>query len=244
MKGKLYIVGLGPGGKEDMTLRAVKAIEDSDIIAGYTTYVNLIREMIQGKKVFATGMMRERERCEKAVFYAERGNRVCVVSGGDPGVYGMAGLILEIIAKQNSKIEVEIIPGVTSATAGGALLGAPLMNDFAVISLSDLLTPWDVIQQRIQAATRSDFVIVLYNPMSKKRRKHIEKAREIILNYRKSETPVGIVKNIGREGETVIVTDLQHMLEYQIDMVTTVIIGNSSTFIKNDRMITPRGYEV
>jgi len=244
MKGKLYIVGLGPGGKEDMTLRAVKAIEDSNIIAGYTTYVNLIRDMIHGKKVFATGMRRERERCKKAVFYAERGNRVCIVSSGDPGVYGMAGLVLEIIAKQNSKIEVEIIPGVTSATAGGALLGAPLMNDFAVISLSDLLTPWDVIQQRIQAAARSDFVIVLYNPVSKKRRKHIEKAREIILNYRKPETPVGIVKNIGREGETVIVTDLQHMLEYQIDMVTTVIIGNSSTFIKNDRMITPRGYEV
>ncbi|NPV44641.1 MAG: precorrin-3B C(17)-methyltransferase [Firmicutes bacterium] len=244
MKGKLYIVGLGPGDKGDMTSRAVKAIEGSDIIVGYTTYVNLIREMIQGKRVITTGMRRERERCEKAVFCADRGNRVCIVSSGDPGVYGMAGLVLEIIAKQNSKIEVEIIPGVTSATAGGALLGAPLMNDFAVISLSDLLTPWDVIQQRIRAAARSDFVIVLYNPMSKKRRKHIEKAREIILNCRKPETPVGIVKNIGREGETVIVTDLQHMLEYQIDMVTTVIIGNSSTFVKNDRMITPRGYEV
>lgn len=213
---------------------------------GYITYIDLIRDFIGEREVISTGMTREIERCRKAVEVASAGRRVAVVSSGDPGVYGMAGLVLEIMEAQGllGVIPVEIIPGITSATASAAKLGAPLMHDFAVISLSDLLTPWETIAKRLEAAARADFVIVLYNPASKKRTWQIEKAQEIFLRHKPPTTPVGIVKNAAREEETVLITDLQSLLAHPVDMLSTVIVGNRSTRQAGDFMITPRGYQV
>lgn len=229
-----------------MSLRARDALASADVIAGYITYIDLIRDYIGNRKIVSTGMTREIERCRKAVELASSGRRVAVISSGDPGVYGMAGLVLEIMEAEGllGVIPVEIIPGITSATASAAKLGAPLMHDFAVISLSDLLTPWDTIEQRLEAAAQADFVIVLYNPASKKRTWQIEKAREIFLRHKPPATPVGIVKNAAREAERLIITDLQGMLAHPVDMLSTVIVGNRSTRRAGDFMITPRGYQV
>jgi len=241
LEGKIYVVGIGPGDKEHMTFKAYQVLNQADIIIGYGTYLELIRDIFQGKQLINSGMTREIERAKQALTLAEEGNNVAVISGGDPGVYGMAGIVLEVA---EGHVPVEIIPGITAATAAAAGLGAPLMHDFAVISLSDLLTPWNKILNRLEAATLSDMVIVLYNPRSKGRPKNIEKAREIILKHRDSETPVGLVKNAKRGQEKITITTLADMLNHEIDMSTTVIIGNSETRIENSKIITPRGYHL
>jgi cobalt-precorrin 5A hydrolase/precorrin-3B C17-methyltransferase len=258
--GKIYVVGTGPGRIEHITPYAQQAIRNSDIVVGYGTYVDLVRDLIRDKEVFSTGMTQEIDRCRKAVELASAGKTVSVISGGDPGIYAMAGLVYEIVRSEElgvtshekntshitphaSRLSVEVIPGISALNACAARLGAPLMHDFASISLSDRLTPWDLIEKRLDAASVADFVIVLYNPKSKGRTGHIGRAREIILRHRSPETPVGIVKGAMREDERIVITDLEKMHDHEIDMQTTVIIGNSRTFLWNNLMITPRGYE-
>lgn len=234
-------MGIGPGELEQMSFRARKALEESEVIVGYRAYLDLIPGLLAGKKVVESGMTQEVGRCREALALARSGLQVAVVSGGDPGVYGMAGLILELLEGRED-VPVEVIPGITAATAAAAVLGAPLMNDFAVISLSDLLTPWEVIEGRLRAAAQGDFVVALYNPRSKKRTGQIERAREIFLEHKGAATPVGIVRNARRGGEEAVVTTLGEMLDHPIDMLTTVIIGNSRTLVRGGFMVTPRGY--
>lgn len=224
------------------------------MIIGYKTYLDLIQDLIKSKKIMSSGMRQEVDRCSKAVELAREGNRVAVICSGDPGIYAMAGLVFEIIKgrKENvgenghspmPAIDVNVIPGIPALSACAARLGAPLMHDFASISLSDLLTPWELIVKRLEAAASADFVIVIYNPKSKGRPDNINRARDIILKHRPAHTPVGIVKAATRDNEKVIVTDLKDMLEKEIDMQSTVIVGNSQTYIWNDRIVTPRGYD-
>jgi len=216
------------------------------VIVGYQTYIELLDGLIDGKEVISSGMTREVERCSLAIEKALAGNYVAVVSSGDPGIYGMAGITLELLEKQGAgdRLEVEIVPGITSANAAASSLGAALMHDFTVISLSDLLTPWEVIEKRLEAAARADFVTVLYNPVSRKRTEQIKRAREIFLRYRPRSTPVGIVRNAKRSGEEVTRTDLEGFLDNHIDMFTVVLIGSSQTYHTEKFMITPRGYNV
>ncbi len=253
-RGKVFVVGTGPGSIDHITPYAQKCIRDADAIVGYGTYLDLIRELTRGKEIISTGMTQEIDRCRKAIELAAEGKNVAVVSGGDPGVYAMAGLVLELMkadadeapAKRRPAAtmpEVEIIPGISALNACASRLGAPLMHDFAAISLSDRLTPWETIEKRLEAAAAADFVIALYNPKSKGRAGHIVRAREIILGHRPPETPVGIVKAAMRENEIIIITDLEQMLNHDIDMQSTVIIGNSKSFVWNGLIITPRGYE-
>ncbi|MBI4653858.1 MAG: precorrin-3B C(17)-methyltransferase [Nitrospirae bacterium] len=260
LKGKIYIVGTGPGSIEHITPYAQSAMRKSEVIVGYSTYLELIQELIKDKEVVSTGMTQEIDRCKRAVELAMSGKTVSIISGGDPGIYAMAGLVFEILSVKDSKyqsikdsdtltlghfdtISVEVIPGISALNACAARLGAPLMHDFACISLSNRLTSWDLIEKRLEAATTADFVIVLYNPKSRGRQGHINKARDIILRHRSPETSVGIVKAAMREGEKIVITNLEEMLKHDIDMQTTVIIGNSQTFTWNNWMITPRGYE-
>lgn len=228
-----------------MTVRALKALEQAEVIVGYHTYIDLISDRIGGREVVSTGMTRELERCRQAVQLALAGRRVAVVSSGDPGVYGMAGLVLEVLhqAAPDLRLPVDIIPGVTAATAAAASLGAPLMHDFAVISLSDRLTPWDLIARRLELAARGDFVTVLYNPRSRGRQEHLHLAREIFLSCRPPDTPVGVVRNSGRDGEEIWITSLDEFAGLPVDMLATVIIGNSQTRVLGGRMVTPRGYK-
>lgn len=246
-KGKIFIVGTGPGNLEHMTPAARTAILQSDVIVGYGTYLDLIKGLLRDKEVVSTGMTHEADRCLKAVELAIDGKIVSVISGGDPGIYAMAGLVFELLRSQEGKgfspPAFEVIPGISALNAVAARLGAPLMHDFACISLSDRLTPWEEIEQRLAAAASADFVIVLYNPRSKGRAGHISRARKIVLKHRRPETVVGIVKGAMRENERIIVTDLENMQDSDLDMQTTVIIGNSKTFVWNHLMITPRGYE-
>ncbi|MBI5098396.1 MAG: cobalamin biosynthesis protein [Nitrospirae bacterium] len=267
--GKLFIVGTGPGGIEHITPRAQEAIRESDAIVGYGTYLDLIEGLIKDKEIVSTGMTQEVDRCRKAVELALSGKTVSIISGGDPGIYAMAGLVFELLSAEAMKrgsvkvrkrgsaqektyelprflassLSVEVIPGISALNACAARLGSPLMHDFASISLSDRLTPWKLIEKRLESAAMADFVIVLYNPKSKGRPEHINKARDIILKYRNPDTPAGIVKGAMRENEEIVITNLKNMLEHKIDMQTTVIIGNSQTFVWNNLMITPRGYE-
>ncbi len=245
--GKIFIVGTGPGRLEHITPAAREAIRKSDVVVGYGTYLDLIEELLQGKEVLSTGMTQEVDRCRKAMELARCNRTVSVISGGDPGVYAMAGLVFELLRSEEGKggtlPDVEVIPGISALNASASRLGAPLMHDFACISLSDRLTPWEVIEKRLAAAAEADFIIVLYNPRSKGRAGHINRAREIILKHRRPSTVVGIVKGAMRDHETVIVTDLEKMRDSDIDMQTTVIIGNSKTFVWNHLMVTPRGYE-
>ncbi|MFZ5595632.1 MAG: precorrin-3B C(17)-methyltransferase [Bacillota bacterium] len=240
------MVGIGPGAEDLLSPRALEAIKSASVVVGYGTYIDLIRELLSGKEIISTGMTREIERCEAAVKKAASGFDVAFVSSGDPGVYGMAGLVVEMLEREGlaEKVEVEIIPGITSATAAAAKLGAPLTHDFAVISLSDLLTPWEIIEKRLQAAAEADFVIVLYNPASRRRVSHIQRARDIIRGQRKGSTPVGIVRNADREQEEAIITDLDNMLDNKIDMFSTIIIGNSATRRIGQYLVTPRGYRL
>lgn len=242
--GKIYVVGIGPGNREDMTLKAYETLQKCDIVVGYQKYIDLIREIFPDKNWAAYPMTQEIKRCEEALRLAESGKTVAVISSGDSGVYGMAGIMQEVACKAKSSVNIEVIPGVTACVKGASLLGAPLIHDFAVISLSDLLTPWEKIEKRLKMAAESDFVICIYNPKSKKRENHIKKAKDIISQYQDGTTPVGIVYQAGREGERAVITDLAHMLEYDINMFTTIIIGNSQTYTAENCMITPRGYRV
>lgn len=239
---KIYVTGLGPGAADQMTIRAKKVLENCPVIIGYTVYIDLIREEFPDKTFLSTPMRKEADRCRMAFTEAQKGQDVAMVCSGDSGIYGMAGLICEI-RKDYPDVGIEIVPGITAASGGAAVLGAPLMHDFAVISLSDLLTPWDKIEKRIRAAAEADFVICIYNPSSKKRADYLKKACGMILEYRKPETVCGIVRNIGRDGETYEILTLERLKDTQVDMFTTVFIGNSNTMELNGRMVTPRGYK-
>ena len=238
--GKLYVVGIGPVGKEHMTLKALETIKKCEVIVGYTFYIELVKDFIEGKRVIKTGMMGEIERCRMAAEETAKGYDTCIISTGDAGLYGMAGPVLELA----QDIEVEIIPGVTSSFCAAAEVGAPIMHDFCTISLSDLLTPWRVIEKRLHMAASGDFVIALYNPKSKGRAEHIYKAIEIIKEYMPPTTPVALVKNAGRAGNHKRIVTLGTIDFDFIDMMTVVLIGNSNTYIKEGKVITPRGYSL
>lgn len=240
---KIYIVGLGPGDSEQITPKAYSALAESDVIIGYDTYVALIKEEFAHKNFCSTGMRKEVQRCQLAVEKALSGQTVAMISSGDAGIYGMAGLLYEVAANMKAEIAIEVIAGVTAAASGAALLGAPLMHDFAVVSLSDLLTPMALIEKRLHLAADGDFVICLYNPSSKKRSDYLARACDIILQYRSPETVCGIAHHIGREGEGTIILSLAQLKTAKVDMFATVFIGNSQTKIINGKMVTPRGYD-
>lgn len=238
---KLYVIGLGPGGGQDLTGRAAAALEASDVIVGYTVYIDLIRAAYPHKELRSTPMRKETERCQMALELADTGKTVAMVCSGDPGVYGMAGLCYEL-SPQWPEVELEVIPGITAACGGAAVLGAPLMHDFCLVSLSDLMTPWEKIEARLRAAAQADFVLCLYNPSSHKRKDYLQKACDILMEFKSPETPCGYVSQIGREGESYTVLPLSQLREAQVDMFTTVFVGNSQTTVIGNRMVTPRGY--
>ncbi|MCI9513357.1 MAG: precorrin-3B C(17)-methyltransferase [Oscillospiraceae bacterium] len=239
---KLTVIGLGPGAGLDLTLRAREAIESSDLIVGYTAYIALIRDAFPHKEMVSTGMKKEVDRCRLAVEAAVSGKTTAVVCSGDSGIYGMAGLIYEV-AQDYPPIDIEVVPGITAACGGAAVLGAPLTHDFAVISLSDLLTPWEKIERRLRAAAEADFVICLYNPRSRSRADVLRRACDILLAAKGGDTPCGYVKNIGREGQTSVVLSLSQLRDCEdVDMFTTVFIGNEQTKLLNGKLVTPRGY--
>ena len=238
---KLRVVGIGPGDYEEMTVRAVNALNACDVIVGYHVYVDLVKAHFPDKEFFTTPMRKEADRCRIALDLARVGRDVAMICSGDSGVYGMAGLIYELRGEDES-VEIEVIGGLTAAISGGARLGAPLTHDFAVISLSDLLTPWETIEKRLDCAAAGNFGIVLYNPRSMKRRDYLEKACEIVLRHQSPETVCGVVRNIGREGEEIRVMTLSELKDYEADMFTTAFIGNSFTKVVAGRMVTPRGY--
>ena len=219
----IYVIGIGPGSKELMTMQCIDAIKDAEVIVGYKTYINLITDLIEGKEIVQNGMRQEIDRCREAVEIAKTGKKVAVISSGDAGIYGMAGLILELTAKEEQNIEVKVVPGVTA---------------------SDLLTPWDVIEKRLRLAAEADFVVCLYNPRSKGRSEHLARAFEIMGEFKDGNTPVGIVKDVGRAKEEKFVCTFDTMDFERVDMTTMVVVGNKSTFIHDDLMITPRGYTV
>ena len=239
---KLYVVGIGPGAYEKMTIEASQALQKSDVIIGYTVYVDLVRNHFPGKEFMTTPMKKEVDRCVLAFEEAMKGKTVSMICSGDAGVYGMSGLMYEVGVKY-PEVELEIIPGVTAATGGAAVLGAPLIHDFCLISLSDLLTPWEKIEARLLGASQADFVICLYNPSSKKRSDYLKRACQIIFEEAGQELVCGVVKSAGREGECAEVMYLSELEEYPADMFTTVFIGNSETRIIDGRMVTPRGYQ-
>lgn len=240
---KLYVVGLGPGEQSQITEKAVTAIENSDTIVGYGVYTDLIANLIEGKEIITTPMKKEVDRCHMAVQAAISGKTVAMVSSGDAGIYGMAGLILEVLSEyENHNVQVEIIPGITAASSAAAVLGAPLTHDFAVISLSDLLTPWESIEKRLALASEAGFVICLYNPSSKKRADYLKKACEIVMKNLSDETPCGYVQNIAREGQYSKVLTLKELADEKVDMFTTVVIGNKTTQVIDGKLVTPRGY--
>lgn len=250
--GHLAIIGLGPGSRDLVAPRAIQMLQVCDTVIGYRVYVEQIRDLLAGKDVHVSELTHEVERATLAVQQARSGRRVCIVSSGDAGIYGMAGLVLDLLSSPQEEASggvllseplVEVIPGISALNAAAALLGAPLMHDFAVISLSDLLTPWDTIAQRLSAAAAADFVIVLYNPISRKRHWQLGEARHLLLESRSATTPVGLVRNAYRPEQQVWLTTLEHLLDYEIDMFTTIVIGNSCTRVQQGCMITPRGYE-
>ena len=238
---KIYVVGIGPGAYEKMTIEAAEALKNSDVIIGYTVYVDLVKNHFPGKEFLTTPMKKEVERCVMAFDEAMKGKVVSMICSGDAGVSGMAGLMYEV-GINYPEVELEIIPGVTAATGGAAVLGAPLIHDFCLISLSDLLTPWEKIETRLVDAAHADFVICLYNPSSKKRHDYLMKACDLMMQYKGEETVCGIVGNIGRDGESMKVMTLSELRETPVDMFTTVFIGNSQTKNINGKMVTPRGY--
>lgn len=238
---KIYVVGIGPGAYEQMTGKAVAALQDSDVIIGYTVYVELVREHFPGKELMTTPMKKEVERCKIAFEEAQKGKTVSMICSGDAGVYGMAGLMYEVGAAYPD-VELKIVPGVTAALGGASVLGAPLIHDFCLISLSDLLTPWEKIEARLLGASQADFVICLYNPSSIKRHDYLQKACDLMMQYKSPETVCGTVANIAREGEACRVMTLKELRDTKVDMFTTVFIGNSQTKELNGRMVTPRGY--
>ena len=245
-KGKIFLVGFGPGAQEHMSVRALQAIEESDVVIGYSTYIKLVKHLLDGKEVVRKGMTEEIDRCVEAYEHASQGKTVALISSGDIGVYGMAGPTYEVLLKSgwrpDSDIAVEVVPGSTALSACASLVGAPLTHDFCSISLSDLLTPWPVIANRLHAAGASDMVVALYNPKSGRRTQQIVEAQRILLQYRKPGTPVAIVKSAYRELQDIKMVRLDEMVDCKIGMLTTVLIGNSSTFMQEGLMITPRGY--
>lgn len=246
-RGKIYVVGFGPGDYEHITKRAVDALQQSDYIIGYKTYVDLIEHLVTAKSIVSTGMTEEVSRAQEAVKQAEAGNIVSVISSGDAGVYGMAGLVYEVLVEKNwteqDGIAVEIVPGISAINSCASLLGAPVMHDSCTISLSDHLTPWTIISKRIEAAAMADFVIAFYNPKSGRRTRQIVEAQRILLEYRSPDTPVGLVKSAYRESQNIVITTLGEMLTHDIGMLTTVVVGNSSSFFYDNKIITPRGYQ-
>jgi len=238
---KLSVVGLGPGAGSDLTGQARAALEAADLIVGYTTYIDLVRGEFSHKELLSTGMRREIDRCRMAVERTLEGKNVAMVCSGDSGVYGMASLIYEV-AQEFEPVEIEIIPGITAACGGGAVLGAPLNHDFALISLSDLLTPWELIEKRLTIAAEADFVLCLYNPSSHARPDHLKQASDILLKVKSPDTICGWVRNIGREGQESKTMTLSALREETVDMFTTVFIGSSRTKLISGKMVTPRGY--
>ena len=240
----IYVIGIGPGSRDLMTQEAIAAMEDAEVIVGYKTYIKLVEDFIKDKEVVQNGMRKEVDRCQDAIDIAKTGKKVAVISSGDAGIYGMAGLILELITKQNLDIPVKVVPGVTASIGAASVLGAPIMHDFCHISLSDLMTPWEVIEKRLRLAAEADFVICLYNPRSKGRSEHLAKAFKIMGEFKDGSTPVGIVKDVGRADQEKFICTFDTMDFERVDMTTMVIIGNKSTYVKDDLMITPRGYTV
>lgn len=241
---KINVVGIGPGNPEYMTPQAKNAILESSVVVGYDLYVELVKDLTIGKDVLSTPMKKEVDRCKIALEKALEGNTVAFVCSGDAGVYGMAGIMYEVAADY-PQVQINIIPGITAACSGAAVLGAPLIHDFAVISLSDLLTPWEKIEKRLKLSADADFVVCLYNPKSKKRSDYLKRACEIMGEFKSKQTPCGYVKNIGRDGETATVCTLEQLASREdVDMFTTVIIGNSQTKVINGKLVTPRGYNV
>lgn len=241
--GKIYVVGIGPGEYELMTIKAARVLKECDTIVGYTVYIGLVKEHFPGKEFLTTPMKREVERCELAFAEAAKGKTVAMICSGDAGVYGMSGLMLTI-GERYPEIPVEMVSGVTAAIGGAAVLGAPLIHDFALISLSDLLTPWEKIEKRLLAAAQADFVICLYNPSSRKRYDYLQRACDLILQHQPGSLICGTVENIGREGEQMTLYTLEELRDAKVDMFTTVFIGNSQTKVVNGRMVTPRGYRL
>lgn len=244
--GKIMLVGLGPGGNEHLTYRARAAIAEADTVIGYTTYIRLVADLLEGKEIIRKSMTEELDRAIEALDRARQGKKVALVSSGDAGVYGMAGPTFEVLFQAgwtpDSDIEVEIIPGASALNTCAALVGAPLTHDFCAISLSDLLTPWPVIARRLDATASADFVVALYNPKSGRRMRQIVEAQRLFLRHRRSDTPVAIVKSAYRKKQHIEFTTLEKMSECDIGMLTTVLIGNSNTFVKHGLMVTPRGY--
>lgn len=238
---KLFVVGMGPGAYEEMTVRAVRVLEQCQVIVGYTLYVDLVRRHFPGKEFLTTPMRQETERCRLALETARSGKTTAMICSGDAGVYGMAGVLFELRGN-DARVDIEAVPGVTAAVSGAACLGAPLMHDFAVISLSDLLTPPEVIERRLRAAAEADFVICLYNPSSRKRADYLKRACDILLAFREESNLCGLVRNIGREGTESLICTLQELRDIQTDMFTTVYIGNSGTREVQGKLVTPRGY--
>lgn len=238
---KIYVVGIGPGAYEHMTIKAARVLEESDVIIGYTVYVELVREHFPGKEFLTTPMKKEVDRCILAFEEASKGKKVAMICSGDAGVYGMAGLMYEV-GTGYPDISLEILPGVTAATGGAAVLGAPLIHDFCLISLSDLLTPWEKIEERLLDAAKGDFVVCLYNPSSRKRADYLARACDLLMTYKSQDTVCGIVSNIARKGEFSRVLTLEELRDIKADMFTTVFIGNSQTKNQDGKMVTPRGY--
>lgn len=238
---KIYVVGIGPGAYEKMTVEAAEALKKSDMIIGYTVYVDLVKDHFPDNSFLTTPMTKEVDRCVLAFEEAKKGHVVSMICSGDAGVYGMAGLMYEV-GEQYPEVELTIIPGVTAATGGAAVLGAPLIHDFCLISLSDLLTPWEKIEKRLLNAAEADFVICLYNPSSRKRHDYLAKACDLVLRYKSEDTVCGIVENIGRDGEGYRVMSLRKLRDTEVDMFTTVFIGNAQTKEIAGKMVTPRGY--
>jgi precorrin-3B C17-methyltransferase len=245
-KGTLYVVGIGPGSDRHITPEATAAIADAELVVGYSTYIKLVQHLLDGKETIKTGMTEEIGRARAAVERARAGGKVALVSSGDAGVYGMAGLVFEVLReigwKRGDSPELRIVPGITAINSCASLVGAPLVHDYCSISLSDLLTPWPVIERRIEAAASSDFVIGLYNPASGRRTRQIVEAQKIIRSHRQGTTPVALVKSGYRKLQNVVMTDLDTFLDYEIGMLTTVIIGSSQTFVYEGYLVTPRGY--
>ncbi|MBI4962783.1 MAG: precorrin-3B C(17)-methyltransferase [Desulfomonile tiedjei] len=238
------MVGIGPGGRLDRTRRAEEVIASCRVVVGYKRYLELIEDLLAGKEVISSGMTKELERCNAALERARQGENVALISSGDAGIYGMAGLALELATTNGMDVPIEIVPGVTSATAAAAKLGAPLMLDFAAISLSDLLVPWETIRKRLEAVAAADMVVVLYNPRSRKRKAQLTEAAEILRNHRPGTTPVGVATAVGTEDESIVISDLDHFLETEINMRSLVIVGNSSSRLMDRWFVTPRGYKV
>lgn len=237
----IYVIGIGPGNINQMTYEARNAIENAEVVIGYKTYIDLILPILEGKQIYSNGMRGEVTRCKQAVELSQNGKHVAVISSGDSGVYGMAGLIYELVDHPE---EVVVIPGITASIAGAALLGAPLMHDFCHISLSDLLTPFDVIMNRVKAAAQADFVICFYNPRSHGRPNHLKAAIEIIMSIQGIDVWVGIAKDIGRENEMTHIMPISEIDYTFVDMTTLVFVGNKSTFLKERKLVTPRGYHL